>query len=400
MIIEELSGRKRVLVLRGGGLPKHGAGFPAKMRVVTKFLPGAGEATQQVLGPEEGSPTWEGSWSTPVLASLPSYLREGASGPIQNVARAKTLVEILDSIRGAGSRIRLTWAQDDDHHITREGRITEFEPTFRTKDDVEWKVEWAWAGRGEPRSRVLNLKKDNQLAQHKKIEAELNKLTGELTASKILSSNKGILGSASHFSLGDVEAFVDGIKGITGGFAREIERLGSQIKQIGDLAQSIEDLPADIAQQFVDAAASVMSSCAAFKDAVTRKGPEAYARFDQSASVKTIVNASNYLSGAAAQADAVASACADARAALLAKSGAKPGSAGGQGAPQPAIAAVVFARQGDTFASIARAKIGDSSLGPAVARASGYPAFELSPRVGDVVIVPSLAAAKKLMAGG
>ena len=396
LIIEELTGKKRRLELRGGGLPKHGASFPSKQRVVNRFLPGARVATTQLLGPEEGSPSWDGSWSTPVLASLPSLYTE-AGGAEQKIARARTLHDIVDAITYSGSRLRITWTQDDFPPIVREGRIEEYEPKFRTNDDIEWTITWKWSGRGESRARVISTKKDAQLAQHKKIETEIAKITAEVFESKLLSSKSGILGSASHFSLGDAEALVDSVKNLAQSFADDIQQVGSRIKKIADLVQSIEELPLDVATSFLNATATVISACASFKDQVTRKGPEAWTRFDQSSSIETIVNASRYIAGSSQAADDCIAAACDARSILLTKSGAKPGSVEAQTSPQPTIGAVVFARQGDTFASVAKSKIGDAVYGPAVAQSSGYAAFEVAPRVGDVLIVPTLARAKMLI---
>jgi len=398
LVIEELTGRRRKLDLRGGGLPAKGASFASGMRLTTAWLPGNGvEATQQVLGPREGEPEWEGSWSTPVLASEPSYYSEGG-GNEQRVARAKTLVEIMEAITASGAALRITWAQDEMTWV-RQGRIEEFDPRPRTRDDIDWSIKWQWSGRGGSAKRVISLKKDGQLATHKKIENELNKLSAELNVAGIFSSNRDILASASSFSLGDLEAFVEGIKNFTGGFANLVTQLGSRIRQIGDLIQSVEELPADIAQQFVDAAASVISACAEFSDSVSRQGPETYARFDQSASVKTLVNASRYLDGAKTSADEVIRMCAEARAALIKRSGIQPGSPGAQGKPTPDAVTFVIARQGDTFASIAKKKLGDPGLGPAVAKATGYSWLDVTPRIGEVVVIPSAKSAAGLMPG-
>lgn len=398
VVIEELTGRKRKVDLRGGGLPAKGASFASGMRLATTWLPGNGvEATQQVLGPREGEPEWEGFWSTPVLASEPSFYSEDG-GNEQRVARARTLVEILEAITAAGSLLRITWQQDEMTWV-RQGRIEEFDPRPRTRDDIEWSIKWQWSGRGGSAKRVIALKKDGQLSTHKKIENELNKLAAELTAAKIFSSNGDLLASASTFSLGDLEAFVEGFKNFTGSFANIATAFGARIRQIGDLIQSIEELPADIAQQFADAAASVISSCAEFSDSVTRQGPEAYARLDQSASVKTLVEGSRYAFDAKARADEVIRMCAEARSALLKKHGIRPGTPGTPGKPTPDAVTFVIARQGDTFASIAKKKLGDPSLGPAIAKATGYSWLDVAPRVGEVVVVPSAKSAAGLMPG-
>lgn len=396
--IEELTGRKRTLQLRGGGLPSKGAQFPVKQRLSTTWLPGSGEATQQIVGFAEGDPEWDGYWSTPTLAGEPCLLQEGG-GAIQRIARAWTLSDVVESLVQAGALLRVTWRQDEDTIKAREGRIEEFTPAPQTKDDIAWHVKWAWSGRGSKTSRVVRLKKDSQLAQHKRIESELTKLEGELLASKIVSSASAIPGSATSFSLGQVEGFLRGIKDFTSAFARQVQLFGSRIREIGDLAQSVESLPAEVAQQFVDAAATVQSACVAFSDAVTRRGPETWVRLDESASLVAQVHASGYLGSAKAAADACALACAEAREALFRTGTLSAGSQGGQGRAHPDAVSFAVARQGDTFASVARRRLGDSSLGPAVAKASGYSWLDVEPLPGALLVIPSAKAAAALMPG-
>lgn len=397
LIIEEREGLKRRLELRGGGLPHHGAEFPIRQRTSTKWMPGNGtEATQQVLGPELPGPEWEGEWNTTKLASLPALYRE-RGGAEQRVARASSLKTIVEAITFAGALLRVTWTEDDFTEV-REGRIAEFRPSYRSRDDIKWRIEWDWKGRGGSAPKVASLKKDGQLAAHKQVEAELNKVTAELAAQRIVQSAADLPGSASGFTLGRLEGFVDGIRDFTQGFADKITQLGARIGQLGDLIADVEALPADVAKQFVDAAASVTSECVAFSDAVSRKGPEAYSTFDQSASVRAIVDNARVLGGAKAASNAAMLAAAEARASLLRSATGAPGTAGGPGRPAQDVSEVLVARAGETFAELARrSRLADPTLGPAVARANGYPAFALSPRAGDVLVVPSAQAAQGLL---
>lgn len=399
LLLEEQTGIKRSLELRGNGLPHHWAAFPVEQRVVTKWNPGnGGEATQQVLGPREGSPEWEGEWNTTLLVSAPALYSE-RGGLQQKVARARTLVNLVEAIVRGGALVKLTWTEDDSGQlpIVRLGRPTKLEPAYRSNDDVRWRLTWEWKGRGPTAKRVANFKKDGQLSSTKKVQDELANVTAELSNQKIAQAFGSIPFSASNSTLGQLEAFVDGIKGFTKGFANQITLLGSRIKEIGDLAASVESLPADVAQQFADACANVKADCADFADAVSRRGPEAYAAFDQSASVKTLVAGSKSFGSAHQAAMQAAAAAVEAQRAVLLKSGQQPGSTGGAGKPSPQVLAIVVARAGDTFASIAKAKLGNGQLGPAVAKASGYPAFALGPTVGELVVVPEVAAAAQLM---
>lgn len=385
-------------MLLGGALPFHGAEFPVEQRVVTKWLPGNGtEATQHVLGPREGAPEWEGEWNTTKMVSSPSLYSERGSGPPRRVARAQTLCLIVEAILRAGALLKVTWTEDDQDPVVRVGRLVKLTPSYRSLDDVHWHMAWEWKGRGGVGSRVATTKKDAQLSAHKKVEAELSNVTAEVSAAAIVSAFTDLPGSASSFSLGSLEGFVDSIKAFTQSFANQVNALGARIKKVGELIRDVETLPADVAAQFVDAMANVIADCEGFSDDVSRRGPEAYSQFDQSASVKSIVAASSYFGGAKAAADACALAAAEARGILIRKSGRPPGAAGGAGKPQPDVGEVLVARVGDTFQSIARRRLGSADLGPAVARASGYPAFALAPNVGDVVVVPTLASAQGLM---
>jgi len=78
---------------------------------------------------------------------------------------------------------------------------------------------------------------------------------------------------------------------------------------------------------------------------------------------------------------------------------AAPGQEGPDAAQAPDVLAVVFAKQGDTFAGLsARFYEGNPDLGPAIARANKLPAYQIAPKPGALLVIPNAAAAKDLAA--
>ena len=397
--IEEQSGARRSLELRGGGLPHHWAAFPVEQRVVTKWSPGnSADATQQVLGPREGSPEWEGEWNTTLLVGTPCLYSE-RGGLQEKVARARTLANIVEAIVRSGALLTVTWTEDDSGQVplVRLGRIAKFEPAYRSNDDVRWRISWEWKGRGPAAKRVANFAIDKKLTVGAKVQAELARVTAELEAKRTASAIPGVPFSATGDTLGQFESFLSGIKGVAETFARKLRQLSDRIDRLGQLAQGVETLPAEVAAAYVDAFEDVRQSCAAFADDVTRRGPEAYAAFDQGGSVGSVVRGWGTFASARQSAMAAAAAAVEERGVVLAKSGQRPGSAGGAGKPQPGAVSVVVARAGESFAGLSLRALGRADLGPALARANGYAPFAVGPEAGALLVVPSLQAAQALL---
>ena len=138
LVIEELSGDKRVLELVGSGLPFQGATWTSALRVITKWYPGNNaEATQQVLGPIELPSDWEGKWSTTRLIATPCRFRQ--QGTDQLVTRASSLRTAADLLFSSGQRLRVTWgagSTSDARWIVREGRAVEWAFPHDRMDDI------------------------------------------------------------------------------------------------------------------------------------------------------------------------------------------------------------------------------------------------------------------------
>jgi len=398
MTIEEQAGQKRRLELVGPGLPFRGASWPVEQRIVTDPVPGnADDAIQQVLGPWDPPSQWEGYWRTTKLAARPALYAVNGGAP-QKIALAFTLYTIVDDLARSGQLCRVTWSVGD-RKVERLGRLGTFTPRFDRVDDVAWEIEWQWVGRGPARQSVASFRSDQKAAMAKSVQLELGKLVADVEASKIVQAAKGVPLSADSFSLGDLEAFLQAPSNLMRSFGQVAQQLASRIQQVGQLIEKAETLPVELAGQAVDAATGVVQACAEFDQAVSVRGPEALVAFDQSAQVQGLLSAAKYFGDAQGRAETAMRAAAELRLAARRAGKAAPGQEGPDAAQAPDVLAVVFAKQGDTFAGLsARFYEGNPDLGPAIARANKLPAYQIAPKPGALLVIPNAAAAKDLAA--
>jgi hypothetical protein len=117
--IQELSGLKRHVTLRGNRLPKDKIPVGGKQRITKTYYPGHPEPTVQILGPEEDDLVIEG-------------MLKDRRIPIEYKGESLLLMEVLDSVRAYGSMLLVEWAsyrrycylQEAKFEIERENRIT------------------------------------------------------------------------------------------------------------------------------------------------------------------------------------------------------------------------------------------------------------------------------------
>jgi hypothetical protein len=396
--IEEQAGKKRKLELVGPGQPFRGAPWGVEQRMVTDAVPGnADDAIQQVLGPIDTPSTWEGMWRTTRLAARPALYSENGGAP-QKVALAFTLWTIVDDMTRAGQLCRVVWAVGT-KKVERLGRIATFTPQPDLITDVAWSLEWQWVGRGPARQSVAKFRSDSKAALAKSVQLELGQLTAEIEAAKIVTKSQDLPGTADSFSLGDLEALLEAPKDLLAAFTTPIKQLAGRIEQVGKLIEQAERLPADLASQAVDAATAVVNACASFDQAVSVRGPEVYTSFDTSSSVRNLLQAQKYFGDAQSRSESAMQLAAELR--LAAKKAAKqgPGQEGPSGSAMPDVLAVVFAKQGDTFAGLsARFYEGNPDYGPAIAKANKFAAYAIAPLPGTILVIPNAAIAKDMAA--
>jgi len=137
--IEEQTGARRSVLLRGRALPYQGVAWGGEQRTKTTWYQGNPVATIQLLGPTLDPTEMHGTWKWRFLQNQVDL--QGFPGiDAQNVTPTD-MVAVFDSIRDAGNDLRVTWGPN-----TRYGVLTKFKPSWIRLQDVEWEMEFTWVG--------------------------------------------------------------------------------------------------------------------------------------------------------------------------------------------------------------------------------------------------------------
>lgn len=154
-VIQELTGAKRTLELRGRALPYADFTLEGKTRAEFTWYPGNPTATVQMLGAEEAPTTVSGMWKDRFIRST-DFFGTRAETPAavalwngQQVEDALALTRAVDQLRLAGQLLRVTWDEQ-----VREGILMRFRQKWKRREDVEWEMEFQWVSRGEPKQPV------------------------------------------------------------------------------------------------------------------------------------------------------------------------------------------------------------------------------------------------------
>lgn len=154
-VMQELTGAKRTLELRGRALPYQPFTLEGKMRADVTWYPGNPTATVQMLGTEEAPTTINGMWKDRFIKSV-DFFGTRAETPAavalfngQQVEDALALTQAVTQLRLGGQLLRVTWDEQ-----VREGILIRFKETWRRREDVEWEMEFQWVSRGEPKQPV------------------------------------------------------------------------------------------------------------------------------------------------------------------------------------------------------------------------------------------------------
>ena len=134
--IEETTGQRRSVTLRGRALPYQGVAFGGTMRVATTWYPGNPVATMQVLGPELAATTMEGMWKD---RFLPGQVVLAGFADLDGLETADAVVRAMEHLRDAGNELRVQW-----NNVVRRGVLTDFTPTWVRPQDVNWSATWTW----------------------------------------------------------------------------------------------------------------------------------------------------------------------------------------------------------------------------------------------------------------
>lgn len=149
--IEELSGSRRRVTLRGRALPYQNVAYTGKQRNKLTWYPGNPVASLQVLGPELEPTRLQGMWKDRFLVGQVEV--RGFEKP----GTAEQLVAIFDSLRRSGNQLRVQWGAE-----TRFGILALFEANWVRPQDVKWEAEFVWTGDQETAPRAGGVAQTNE----------------------------------------------------------------------------------------------------------------------------------------------------------------------------------------------------------------------------------------------
>lgn len=396
--IEELTGKRRVVELKGSGLPKQGVEWGGLTTIATQWNAGNPEATQHVLGPQEMPTTMTGIWRTTQLARTPASFSEGAG--TQSVVFAYSLATILDQIRRDGQLLRVTWFNritgpadsparfDRQLKIVRVGRLEEFVPKYDRLDDVEWDATFNWLGRGEPPAKLVDDAED-VIAKLRAANIAASEAASKIISQEIFGARETRL-FPNQFTIGQLESLVDAPRQLVDDFARSANGITNRLKRLGDLVIKIKETPAAILGRLLDVANNAVAVSNQFIDEVSREGPETITTRNK---VSSLTQSAGYYADAQTEAELVRNASNDlARSVRRRRNATDVASsvAGGSDVSTSDILAIYIPKQGDTFVSIAIRFYGSETYGTVLARTNGYPGYTITPPRRRPVVVPSL----------
>lgn len=285
--IEELTGTAqggpRRVILRGPSMPFMGAEWSAGNNVVTTFYPGNPVGSQQMLGPREMPSAWQGEWNRTLLGKSPVIYRDETESDFL-ITRPDLVWDVLEDIFRKGALLRVTWSThgaemvgDFDKTLrvinsdrVRDGRAKEwkFQPDRHT--DIKWSITFDWLGRGGEQLRAADVREDSDLA------ADANGLENSIALTRFLSEMRAkslvpdVRLSASHITLGQLEALADAPNQLVLGVTRDLTAAVNQVKRVVDLGKKIGNIPDQIRNTITDFSRNTEAIAKKFDDSATR----------------------------------------------------------------------------------------------------------------------------------
>lgn len=138
-IIEERTGRRRRVVLKGRALPhgRPGLELATEQRHTTTWYNGNPQATLQILGPKKGPTVIEGGW---MARYLPGTVEVRG---FEEVRMPADLLAVFNDLCDSGNLLRVEWGPE-----VRFGILASFRGMYRREEDAGWEAEFVWTGIG------------------------------------------------------------------------------------------------------------------------------------------------------------------------------------------------------------------------------------------------------------
>jgi hypothetical protein len=397
LTIEELDANLaalRTLELRGGGLPKQGAGWGIDGVVPTTWYPGnPDDATQQVLVTKEMPSSWEGEWNVTRLTRSPCKFAD-AAGRI-DITSPGVLVDVFEDFARHQRLLRVTWAVDSTdvgtaRKIVRLGRIGPFEAKYTRSVDVVWSVTFHWKSRGGVQARVVSTRDDNVQSAGAALSAAIGASLDAAANAVFLANNPNVRSSASQFTLGQLERIAAYPLSLVKSVTQALGRIVGQFQELGAIANQIRSLPFAIANNVLDFARNAIDVGNQFGDQMSRVPAE------QRTNSNNVADLTRSMSYFGQHDDATILAVRQAQqaqsqirsAASTNPSGGEVGVAGASGALPGQIITIRLTRKGDTPQSLAMLYYQTPDRDIDILRANRLPWYQASFHPGTLVVIP------------
>ncbi len=138
LVMKQLSGRRRTVVLTGRALPYRGLQLGVEQRHVKTELPLSNVAPLQMLGVNYPNTTIEGRW-------VQEYIQTGTYASVDGVGLVTTrqLEQLFHDMVAEGQLLSVSW--DTQNRI---GILAKFTPTWDRAAICKWSAEFVWQSRG------------------------------------------------------------------------------------------------------------------------------------------------------------------------------------------------------------------------------------------------------------
>lgn len=143
ILIRELTGSQRSVVLRDRALPHRPVAFPREQIVKKTRYQGNPVATVQVLGPEHGPLEMAGCWKARYIAAAVSLWGFDDLWSEGDAVTPEIMVLAFDRLLAGGNLLEVSWGPE-----VRRGVLSRFEPSYQRVEDVDWSVTFTWTQAG------------------------------------------------------------------------------------------------------------------------------------------------------------------------------------------------------------------------------------------------------------
>jgi hypothetical protein len=279
IVIEETDGEKRRLELRGPGLPFQGASWKSSLAMTTEWYNGNVEATQQILGPREMPSDWEGFWRLTMLIRCPCKYSVGERSPV-SVMDPRVLRDLSDSMFRGGRRLKVSWISSDYNAnvqtLVREGRCKEWDFAHDRLEDISWKFQFEWMGRGVRQQKAVDVREDETVSTFARVSSAVQNFLRAQADAKIRQYKTGFKKSASRLTLGQLENLAKAPTLMVDSFARTLQKQMTDIERTASLADKFRRTPYNVANSSINAIRNIVITANQFYDRMSRRPPESY----------------------------------------------------------------------------------------------------------------------------